>query len=159
MSELGGDFAAKLMALSYRHPAWPGLCHGEPRRENAFFTDKGVVLLDFQNVMPAGPAPDLAFVLVFELSDELREKAEAPLLRSYLEASGLSHDMAEMWYQYKLGILYVLFTLATSFALKPITDRNMTMMQAYLRRTILACNAHKIDAFMNKATSLMGLKE
>jgi hypothetical protein len=49
-----------------------------------FFTNEGAILIDFQTMMPYGPAPDLAFAIVTELDVNVRRASERELLEVYL---------------------------------------------------------------------------
>lgn len=101
MRALGDRFATRIAALQDKVMQQPGtVVHGDYRADNIFFSEDGAsdgfAVADWQIVMQAGGALDVAYLLTGSLDRELRRAHETKLLRSYhgaLTAHGV-HDYA-----------------------------------------------------------------
>jgi len=91
MRALGDRFATQIGTLQDRVMQQPcTVVHGDYRADNIFFSDDGAsngfAVADWQIVMQAGGALDVAYLLTGSLDRELRRTHETDLLRGYHDA-------------------------------------------------------------------------
>ena len=122
-------------ALARRIAAPATLCHGDFRLDNLRFDGDEMVVFDWQLLMLAHGAVDLAYFASQSLRTEARAGRDRELLERYvtaLAARGVAVDAEDAWEVYRTAVLAMLIFPVTLYGafpdLDPLGQRTTTAM-------------------------------
>ncbi len=144
------DVVESILSSCWENPRWPGLSHGDARRENLFFDNNCARMIDFQLIEPRSPFTDLGVLIVHDFEIAVRRKEETRLLRVFLENSGTSNSEEEMWMQYRFGIVNSLVGMAFLLATCVLDEERRALTSVVVPRIVAACEDHRIDSFLEE---------
>ncbi len=145
------DVVESMLLSCWENPRWPGMSHGDARRENLFFDDNNCArMIDFQLIEPRSPFTDLGFLIVQDLETAVRRKEERRLLKVFLYNSGTANSEEEMWMQYRFGIVNLLIFYSFLLATCVLDERRRALVSVTVMRIVAACQDHRIDSFVEE---------
>lgn len=133
-------FTDHFMELTERH--WPTehltVTHLDFRVDNMFFdaTTREPVIFDWQGASMGRGAYDIAYLLSTGYVPEFRRRHEKALLERYhahlLEAGVKGYSINELWYDYRVGLMFSLWVVPFTVILDLSSERGQALISKVL---------------------------